>query len=117
MFAPILFSVLDKNLKTYFTGKPQVQDIIHSIYKNIYDYSNNNSLLSIVLRSNSDNMTSDLFGFFSTLFVNIENTPFSEYKENVNGGREVINITQNTSNKRLNNQVFSWEGVYNITVP
>lgn len=117
MFAPILFSVLDKNLKTYFTGKPQVQDIVHSIYKNIYDYSNNNSLLSIVLRSNSNNMTSDLFGFFSTLFVNIENTPFSEYKENVNGGREVINITQNTSNKRLNNQVFSWEGVYNITVP
>ena len=117
MFAPILFSVLDKNLKTYFTGKPQVQDIVHSIYKNIYDYSNNNSLLSIVLRSNSDNMTSDLFGFFSTLFVNIENTPFSEYKENINGGREVINITQNTSNKRLNNQVFSWEGVYNITVP
>ena len=117
MFAPILFSVLDRNLKTYFTGKPQVQDIVHSIYKNIYDYSNNNSLLSIVLRSNSDNMTSDLFGFFSTLFVNIENTPFSEYKENVNGGREVINITQNTSNKRLNNQVFSWEGVYNITVP
>ena len=24
MFTPILFSVLDKNLKTYFTGKPQV---------------------------------------------------------------------------------------------
>ena len=116
MFAPILFSVLDNNLKTYFTGKPQVQDVVHSIYKNIYDYSNNNSLLSIVLRSNSDNMTSDLFGFFSTLFVNIENTPFSEYKENPNGGRG-INITQNTSNKRLNNQVFSWEGVYNITIP
>jgi len=74
-------------------------------------------LLSIVLRSDSDNMTSDLFGFFSTLFVNIENTPFSEYKENPNGGRGVINITQNTSNKRLNNQVFSWEGVYNITIP
>lgn len=117
MFAPILFTVLDKNLKTHFTGKPQVQDIIHSIYKNIYDYSNNNSLLSIALRSNSDNMTSNLYGFFSTLFVNIENTPFSEYKENPNGGREVINITQNTSNKRLNNQVFSWEGVYNITIP
>jgi len=38
-------------------------------------------------------MTSNLYGFFSTLFVNIENTPFSEYKENPNGGREVINIT------------------------
>ena len=117
MFAPILFSVLDQNSKTYFTGRPQIQDTIHSIYKNIYDYSNQNSLLSIALNSKSDNMTSDLYGFFSTLFVNIENTPFSEYKENIDGSKGVINITQNTSNKRLNNQVYSWEGVYNITIP
>lgn len=117
MFAPILFTILDQKLKTYFAGKPQVQDVIHSIYKNIYDYSNNNSLLSIVLRTNSDNMTSDLYGFFSTLLINIENTPFNEYKENLGGGREVINITQNTSNKRLNNQIYSWEGIFNITIP
>lgn len=117
LFTPLLFAVIETHSNTYVKNNYQVKRTLHSLYKNIFDINNKNSLLNIALNSYDDNITANLYGFFNTLFINVENTPFMEYKENVGGGREVINITKNNDNRRLNNQVYALEGRFNVTIP
>jgi len=55
----------------------------------------------------------DLYSFAATLFVNIENIPVIEYRED-NDKTSIIGLKQNTANTKLNAQKYIWEAQYNV---
>lgn len=114
MYAPVLFGILaSSSMQGIYKNRYQNRQQVISLFKNIYDPSNINSLLNIVSRSNLTSAFPGIYEFFNTLFVNIERTPFIEYKRDTDGSLKIINITQNNTDRRLRNQIAAWNGMYN----
>ncbi len=116
LLAPALFAYLvaDKNIK--FSRYQEYQGV-YSLFKNIFDYNNENSLLRKVSDSGINLDSADIYSFVTTLFVNLENIRMLEYKRDSDGSLNIINIIQNTENVRLNSLKYQLEGMYNVNIP
>lgn len=117
LLMPLLFTILATNPKQFFNNRYQEKQAVYSLWKNLFDMNNENSLINRTLNSGGINIDSaDLYSFVSTLFVNIENIPVIEYRKDQDR-ISTIGLRQNTSNSKLNAQKYNWAAKYNVNYP
>ena len=117
LYSPLLFGILAVYREEFF-DRYQEKQAVYSIWKNIFDYTNTNSLLRRMENSGGINLDGlDLYTFVNTLFVNIENIPMIEYQKDSDNKISTIQLQQNTSNSRLNSQKYIWQANYNAELP
>ena len=114
---PLLFTLLAVKSDIIFNNRYQEKQAVYSLWENLFNINNKNSLLNRTINSNGINIDSaDLYSFVSSLFVNIENVPVIEYRKNEDK-TSLIGLRQNTSNSKLNSQKYTWEAKYNVKFP
>lgn len=114
LLTPLLFTILGKNIDLFFNKRYQEKQAVYSIYENIFNLNNDNSLIRRTINSGGINLdNADLYSFITTLFVNIENIPVIEYRKDSDKKINTIELKQNTSNSRLNQQKYKLAAMYN----
>lgn len=117
LLMPILFTTLAMYSTQFFNNRYQEKQAVYSIWQNIFNMGNPNSLINRTINSGGINIDSlDLYSFISTLFVNIENIPVIEYRKDEDR-ISTIGLKQNTSNSKLNAQKYVWAAMYNVETP
>lgn len=110
-WAPLVYYAIANNKITLSNDN----DVItaKTIWKNIYDFNNDASLVK--MSKYSRNPT--LLDFFSTIFVNIENTPFSQYEEEDDSSLASVQLSQNRASSTLKAFTRQLSSKYDREVP
>lgn len=117
LLMPLLFTILATNSNQFFKNRYQEKQAVYSMWQNLFNVGNDNSLIRRTMNTGGINIDDlDLYSFFATLFVNIENIPVIEYRKDEDE-ISVASLRQNTASSKLNSQKYIWAANYNAEYP